>query len=99
MHIKGQARPNGQFKKSFLSHLLGYMRVVNSILCQMQKCKIKPGCEHRTLYLLFQNEEKLTSKGLFTIELSLGLTLFEFWRHLLGGLRQRFGAKIQLVQV
>ena len=26
-------------------------------------------------------------KGLFTIELSLGLVLFEFWRHLLGQLR------------
>ena len=27
------------------------------------------------------------TKGLFTIELSLGLALFEFWRHLLGLLR------------
>ena len=26
-------------------------------------------------------------KGLFAIELSLGLALFEFWRHLLGRLR------------
>ena len=31
-------------------------------------------------------EHSLT-KGLFTIELSLGLALFEFWRHLLGRLR------------